>query len=191
MPGDYHVAQVNIALPQAPLDSEQLAGFVERLEPVNALADAAPGFVWRLQTEDGDATGIRAFGDDRLIVNMSVWGSLEALRHFVYRSATRRRAATAQGMVRIDAATHQRVVVDPGGSDAQRSPRRRNGSSTSDSTVPRRGRSHSKTRSRHRRGYPRRMQRKTDRTFARRATVGATMALLALIGSTLTPRSHS
>ena len=65
----YHLAQVNIALPQAPLDSEQLAGFVERLEPVNALADAAPGFVWRLQTEDGDATGIRAFGDDRLIVN--------------------------------------------------------------------------------------------------------------------------
>ncbi|HSH32129.1 MAG TPA: DUF3291 domain-containing protein, partial [Actinomycetota bacterium] len=82
----YHLAQVNIALPQAPLDSEQLAGFVERLEPVNALADAAPGFVWRLQTEDGDATGIRAFGDDRLIVNMSVWSSLEALRHFVYRS---------------------------------------------------------------------------------------------------------
>ena len=82
----YHLAQVNIALPQAPLDSEQLAGFVERLEPVNALADAATGFVWRLQTEDGDATGIRAFGDDRLIVNMSVWSSLEALRQFVYRS---------------------------------------------------------------------------------------------------------
>src|SRR4029079_9128165 len=82
----YNLAQVNIALPQAPLDSEQLAGFVERLEPVNALADAATGFVWRLQTEDGDATGIRAFGDDRLIVNMSVWSSLEALRQFVYRS---------------------------------------------------------------------------------------------------------
>jgi hypothetical protein len=82
----YHLAQVNIALPQAPLDSEQLADFVEQLEPVNALADAAPGFVWRLQTEDGDATGIRAFGDDRLIVNMSVWDSLEALRQFVYRT---------------------------------------------------------------------------------------------------------
>ena len=84
----YHLAQVNIALPQAPLDSEQLAGFVERLEPVNALADAATGFVWRLQTEDGDATGIRAFGDDRLIVNMSVWESLDALRRFVYRDAS-------------------------------------------------------------------------------------------------------
>ena len=82
----YHLAQVNIALPKAPLDSEQLAGFVERLEPVNALADAAPGFVWRLQTDDGDATSIRAFGDDRLIVNMSVWTSVEALDAFVYRS---------------------------------------------------------------------------------------------------------
>ncbi len=54
------------------------------LAPVNAVADASPGFVWRLQTEDGDATAIRAFGDDRLIVNMSVWESVEALRAFVY-----------------------------------------------------------------------------------------------------------
>jgi hypothetical protein len=80
----HHLAQVNIALPREPLDSELLAGFMAALDPVNALADAAEGFVWRLQTEDGDATAIRAFGDDRLIVNMSVWESLEALRGFVY-----------------------------------------------------------------------------------------------------------
>jgi heme-degrading monooxygenase HmoA len=54
------------------------------LEPVNALADAAPGFVWRLQTEDGDATAIRPFEDDRLIVNLSTWESVEALAAFVY-----------------------------------------------------------------------------------------------------------
>ena len=54
------------------------------MEPVNALADAAPGFVWRLQDEAGDATSIKAFGDDRLIVNMSVWESLDALWRFVY-----------------------------------------------------------------------------------------------------------
>lgn len=53
------------------------------LEPVNALADAAPGFVQRLQTEDGDAIAIRAFGDDRLILNLSVWTSVEALSEFV------------------------------------------------------------------------------------------------------------
>jgi len=82
----FHLAQVNIALPLEPLESARLREFVEGLEPVNALADASPGFVWRLQTDDGDATGIRAFGDHRLIVNMSVWESLEALRAFVYAS---------------------------------------------------------------------------------------------------------
>jgi hypothetical protein len=80
----YQVAQVNIAMPVEPVTSARLAEFVELLEPVNALADAAPGFVWRLQTDDGDATGIRAFGDDRLIVNMSVWESVEALTSFVF-----------------------------------------------------------------------------------------------------------
>jgi heme-degrading monooxygenase HmoA len=82
----YHLAQVNIGLPIEPLDSERLRGFVEMLEPINALADAAPGFVWRLQTEDGDATAIRAFEDERLIMNMSVWVSLEAFTAFVYGS---------------------------------------------------------------------------------------------------------
>lgn len=83
---DHHLAQVNLALPKEPLDSPLLRDFVAALEPVNAAADASPGFVWRLQTEDGDATAIRAFDDDRLIINMSVWESLEALRGFVYRS---------------------------------------------------------------------------------------------------------
>jgi Domain of unknown function (DUF3291) len=83
----FHLAQVNIAMPSAPLDSDQLAEFMALLSPINALADDSPGFVWRLQTEDGDATAVRAFGDDRLIVNMSVWASLEALGDFVYRSA--------------------------------------------------------------------------------------------------------
>jgi heme-degrading monooxygenase HmoA len=80
----YHLAQVNIGLPIEALDSERLRGFVEMLEPINALADAAPGFVWRLQTEDGDATAIRAFDDDRLIMNMSVWESVEDFAAFVY-----------------------------------------------------------------------------------------------------------
>jgi heme-degrading monooxygenase HmoA len=78
-----HLAQLNVALPREPLDSPLLADFMAALDPVNALADAAPGFVWRLQTEDGNATAIRAFGGDTM-VNMSVWESLEALRAFVY-----------------------------------------------------------------------------------------------------------
>jgi hypothetical protein len=82
----FHLAQVNIALPREPLTAPLLAGFVAQLEPINALADRSPGFVWRLQTPDGDATAVKAFGDERIIVNMSVWESLEALSAYVYRS---------------------------------------------------------------------------------------------------------
>lgn len=82
----FHLAQVNIALPRAPVDSELLADFMAALAPINALADRSPGFVWRLQTEDGDATAIRPYPDDRILVNMSVWQSREALAEYVYRS---------------------------------------------------------------------------------------------------------
>jgi hypothetical protein len=81
----HQLAQVNIGLPVEPVTSARLVEFMALLAPVNALADAAPGFVWRLQTEDGDATTIRAFGDDALIVNMSVWESVDALADFVFR----------------------------------------------------------------------------------------------------------
>jgi hypothetical protein len=83
----YQLAQVNIALPLAPLNTPQLAEFMHGLAPINALADASPGFVWRLQSADGDATAIHAFADDRLLINMSVWATLETLGDFVYRSA--------------------------------------------------------------------------------------------------------
>jgi Domain of unknown function (DUF3291) len=82
-----HLAQVNVARALEPLDSPALAGFMAALAPVNALADAAPGFVWRLQTEDGDATAVRIDDDPQLIVNLSVWESLEALWAFVYGGA--------------------------------------------------------------------------------------------------------
>ena len=83
---DWHVAQVNIALPAAPLDAPELEDFVAMLAPINAIADGSPGFVWRLQEETGDATGIRAFGDDRILVNLSVWETIEALGAFVFAS---------------------------------------------------------------------------------------------------------
>jgi hypothetical protein len=85
-PAEFHLAQVNIGILLAPLTSPEIADFVAALEPINALADASPGFVWRLQSEAGDATDIRAFDDDRIMINMSVWRSLEDLRDFVYRS---------------------------------------------------------------------------------------------------------
>ncbi len=86
---DHHLAQVNIARLLAPLDSELLAGFVAALGPVNATADAAPGFVWRLQGDNGSATDIEAFQWDQagsvgVIVNMSVWTDMDRLTEFVY-----------------------------------------------------------------------------------------------------------
>jgi hypothetical protein len=81
-----HLAQLNVGVLQAALDSPQLADFVANLDQVNALADAAPGFVWRLRDADGaNATSLRPRGTD-LLVNMSVWQSLESLRAFVYRN---------------------------------------------------------------------------------------------------------
>jgi hypothetical protein len=82
----FHVAQVNIALPKAPVGSPLLADFMALLDPINELADASDGFVWRLQTDEGNATSIRPFEDERLMVNLSTWESVEALRRFVYRS---------------------------------------------------------------------------------------------------------
>jgi heme-degrading monooxygenase HmoA len=82
----YHLAQINIARMLAPIDDPLMAEFVARLDTINALADRSPGFIWRLQTESGDATGVRAYDDERIIVNMSVWESLEALTAFVYAS---------------------------------------------------------------------------------------------------------
>jgi hypothetical protein len=84
----WELAQVNVATPSAPLTSPELAWFTDALEAVNAVADAAPGFRWRLQTEDGDATALRVFDDDDMIINMSVWASLESLGDFVYRDPT-------------------------------------------------------------------------------------------------------
>jgi heme-degrading monooxygenase HmoA len=71
----------------APIDDPLMAEFAAQLVPVNALADEAPGFVWRLQTESGNATGIKVYDDDRIIVNLTVWESAEALREFVYKNA--------------------------------------------------------------------------------------------------------
>lgn len=80
----WHLAQLKIARPAYPLDAPSLADFADALAPVNALADLSPGFVWRLQTTPGDATGVRWGGDDELLVNLSVWQSVLALADFVY-----------------------------------------------------------------------------------------------------------
>ena len=82
----WHIAQLNVGTTVAPLDSPELADFVAALDGVNTLAESSRGFVWRLKSDGGNATGIRASDDPNFIVNMSVWESVEALFEFVYRS---------------------------------------------------------------------------------------------------------
>ncbi len=83
---DYHLAQINIGRLVAPIDDPQIAEFVAQLDTINSLAEASPGFVWRLKSDSGNATDIAYNDDPFVIVNMSVWESLEALRDYVYRS---------------------------------------------------------------------------------------------------------
>ncbi len=85
----YQVAQYNIARMRAPLDDPIMAGFVARLDELNHLADRTPGFVWRHTADDADdSTSVRPYPDDPLVViNMSVWTSIDALHAFAYRSA--------------------------------------------------------------------------------------------------------
>ncbi|HUS42869.1 MAG TPA: DUF3291 domain-containing protein [Ilumatobacteraceae bacterium] len=85
----FNVAQLNIGRLHHALDSEETAEFNAALGPINALAEATPGFVWRLVDDDGQSSShVRLPGenDPLMIVNMSMWESLDALKHFVYRS---------------------------------------------------------------------------------------------------------
>ena len=68
----FQLAQINVARALFPLDAPEMADFIALIPAVNELAERSPGFVWRLQTEYGDATGIRAFDDGNMLVNMSV-----------------------------------------------------------------------------------------------------------------------
>lgn len=83
----YHLAQVNIARHRFPLDSPEMAGFMAGLAPINTLAEASPGYVWRLigDAEQGATDIVGPFGPD-VIINMSVWETVEQLRDYTYAS---------------------------------------------------------------------------------------------------------
>ena len=83
---DWHIAQMNVGRAVDDVESETLKDFVDNLDRINALAEAHPGFVWRLQSESGNATDIKISDDPRFIVNMSVWTSVEALFDYVYKT---------------------------------------------------------------------------------------------------------
>jgi Domain of unknown function (DUF3291) len=83
----FHLAQVNISPMLAPMDSPIMAEFVAGLAPINAIAEASQGFVWRLTGDEDNATALRVFDNDMIIINMSIWESVEDLKHFAYQTA--------------------------------------------------------------------------------------------------------
>jgi len=84
---EYQLAQINIGRILGPIDSPVMAEFVANLDRINSLAEKSPGFVWRLKDDNNNATSIKIYDDDSLIVNMSVWKDLETLMNYVYKSA--------------------------------------------------------------------------------------------------------
>jgi hypothetical protein len=112
---DHHLAQFNVATTKHPLDDPRMAGFVELLTPLNALADGTPGFVWRLM-EDGapDATGLRPAGEN-VIVNFSVWETRQALWDYVYRSGHLEALRRRREWFRRHAESHQVLWWIPAG----------------------------------------------------------------------------
>jgi hypothetical protein len=92
----YHLAQINIGRLLAPINDPQIAGFVARLDEINALADSSSGFIWRLQTPEGNATALQPYTDPTILINMSVWSSLEALSQFVYAQSSNHRDVMKQ-----------------------------------------------------------------------------------------------
>jgi hypothetical protein len=133
----YHLAQINIGWLIAPIDDPKIAEFVAQLGPINALADKAPGFVWRLQSESGNATDIRYNDDPSIFLNMSVWESIGALRDFAYRPITPASFVTAPNGLRrwtgpaIAFGGSRRATFPP-------SPRAASASSTTSNTARRR-----------------------------------------------------
>lgn len=82
----HHLAQVNVARAKGPMDGAVMGEFARALDPINLLAERTPGFVWRLQDDAGDATALRVFDDGQILINLSVWRSVEALRDYTYHS---------------------------------------------------------------------------------------------------------
>lgn len=82
---DWVLGQINVGTARYDLDDPRMDGFMSRLDAVNAIAEKSPGFVWRLQSGQGNATDIVLRPDEpRFIVNMSVWRDFESFEAYVF-----------------------------------------------------------------------------------------------------------
>jgi hypothetical protein len=111
----FQLAHINIAKAVADMETEVMHGFVSRLDEINALADQAPGFVWRLQDEEGDATLINAFDDPLMLINISVWDNIETLKAFVYKSVHIELIQGREAWFKKMASAHQALWWVPAG----------------------------------------------------------------------------
>lgn len=82
----WHLAQINIGRLRYAVDDPRSAEFMDNLDPINEVAEQSPGFVWRLQDDSGNATAIRAFDDETILPNLTVWESVDSLKDYVFRS---------------------------------------------------------------------------------------------------------
>jgi hypothetical protein len=85
-----HLAELNIGRLLHPLDDPRMADFADNLDRVNEIADRSEGFVWRLKSDSGNATGIQAFDDPRIIINISLWKSVDVLERYVWQTVHKR-----------------------------------------------------------------------------------------------------
>jgi hypothetical protein len=85
----HHLAQLNVGRLRGPEGDPVVADFFANLDRINAVADGSPGFVWRLQTESGNATEVRPYEDELIAINLTVWESVDALKDYAYRSEHR------------------------------------------------------------------------------------------------------
>lgn len=81
---NWHLAVVNIAKPKHPLDSPEMAEFMDNLERINTIGDTSPGAVWRYEDESGAATDTRIFDDPNMLINYTIWESVGSLKNYVY-----------------------------------------------------------------------------------------------------------
>src|SRR5262245_9958556 len=130
----YELAQLNIALMKEPLESPTMADFVANLDRINALAESSPGFVWRLKTDDGNATALRPLGEDSL-VNVSVWKDVDSLNTYGYQSAHVVVGADAGGVGRAVVGPKRTSAYSAGG-DREARPSTREGTDTGRLYVP-------------------------------------------------------
>jgi hypothetical protein len=82
----YHLAQVNVARAKAEMNTETMRGFMDQIDAMNALADTADGFIWRMVGDGGDYTSIRPFDDPLVIMNISLWRDVDSLKNYVYKT---------------------------------------------------------------------------------------------------------